>query len=51
MPGHNAPQTFYRYFPVAKRDRDWGLFVATVGESRISPGSAYPPGAQPKTYD
>ncbi len=51
MPGHNAPQTFYRYFPVAERDRDWGLFVATVGESRISPGSAYPPGGHPKSYD
>ncbi len=50
MPG-TASQTFYRYFPVAQRDRDWGLFVTTVGESRINPGSAYPPGGHPKSYD
>lgn len=43
-------QTFYRYFPVAQRDRDWGLYVTTVGESRIGPGSAYPPGGHPKSY-
>jgi AraC-like DNA-binding protein len=47
----SASQTFYRYFPVAQRDRDWGLFVTTVGESRISPGSGYPPGGHPKSYD
>lgn len=50
MAARNA-QTFYRYFPVAQRDRDWGLFVTTVGESRIGPGSAYPPGGHPKSYD
>lgn len=50
MPGDTA-QTFYRYFPVAQRDRDWGLFVTTVGESRISAGSSYPPGGHPKSYD
>jgi AraC-like DNA-binding protein len=50
MPGSGA-HTFYRYFPVAERDRDWGLYVSTVGESRIGPGSAYPPGGHPKSYD
>jgi AraC-like DNA-binding protein len=50
MPG-SASQTFYRYFPVAQRDRDWGVYVTTVGEARISPGSAYPPGGHPKSYD
>jgi AraC-like DNA-binding protein len=46
-----VPQTFYRYFPVARRDRDWGLFVTTVGESRLGPGAAYPPASHPKGYD
>lgn len=44
------PQTFYRYFPVAKRDRDWGLFVTTAGESRLGPETAYPPANHPKGY-
>lgn len=50
MPG-NGSQSFYRYFPVAQRDRDWGIYVTTVGESRICPGAAYPPSGHPKTYD
>ena len=45
------PQAFYRYFPVAKRDRDWGLFVTAVGESRLGPETAYPPANHPKGYD
>jgi AraC-like DNA-binding protein len=44
-------QTSYRYHPVAKRDRDWGLFVTTTGQSRIGPGTPYPPGGHPKGYD
>ncbi len=47
--GQTAP-TFYRYFPVARRDRDWGLFVTTVGESRFGPGTSYPPAGHPKGY-
>lgn len=46
----SSPQSFYRYFPVAKRDRDWGLFVTTVGESRLGPGTTYPPAGHPKGY-
>jgi AraC-like DNA-binding protein len=44
-------QTFYRYLPVAKRDRQWGLFVTTVGESQLGPGTPYPPRGHPKGYD
>ena len=44
-------QTFYRYFPVAQRDRDWGLFATTAGESRLGPGTPYPPAGHPKGYD
>jgi AraC-like DNA-binding protein len=46
-----SQQTSYRYFPVAKRDRDWGLFITTVGESRLGPGTDYPPTGHPKGYD
>src|SRR5512140_1903956 len=44
-------QTFYRYLPVAKRDRQWALFVTTVGESRLGRGAPYPPRGHPKGYD
>jgi AraC-like DNA-binding protein len=43
-------QTFYKYFPVAKRDRDWGLFITTAGESQIGPGTEYPFPGHPKGY-
>jgi len=45
-----APQTSYRYFPVAKRDRNWGLYITTVGESHLGPGTPYPPAGHPKGY-
>ncbi|MGH7981451.1 MAG: AraC family ligand binding domain-containing protein, partial [Limisphaerales bacterium] len=43
-------RTFYRYLPVAKRDRDWGLYVTTVGASNFGPNSTYPPSGHPKEY-
>lgn len=43
-------KTFYRYFPVAKRDRDWGLYVITAGASQFGPGATYPPSGHPKEY-
>jgi len=43
-------QTFFRYFPVSDRDRLWGLYLTTAGESRIPPGSSYPPGGHPGGY-
>jgi AraC-like DNA-binding protein len=50
VPEH-APQSSYRYFPIAKRDRNWGLFITTVGESHFGPGcTAYPPAGHPKGY-
>lgn len=42
--------TYYRYFPVSGRDKKWGLFATTVGESRIPPGASYPPAGHPKGY-
>lgn len=42
--------TFYRYFPVSRRDKSWGLHATTAGESQIAPQSDYPPGGHPKGY-
>ena len=43
--------TFYRYFPVSRRDKSWGLYATTAGESHIAPKSpAYPPTGHPKGY-
>jgi AraC-like DNA-binding protein len=42
--------TFYRYFPVSQRDENWGLYVTTAGESRVSPRSAYPIGGHPDGF-
>jgi AraC-like DNA-binding protein len=41
---------FYRYLPISRRDRIWGLYVTTVGEARIAPHTLYPPGGHPKGF-
>jgi AraC-like DNA-binding protein len=43
--------TFYRYFPISQRDKKWGLYATTAGESRIAPHSVYPPHGHPKGFD
>ena len=30
-----------RYFPIAERDRHWGLFITTLGESHFGPGVSF----------
>lgn len=42
--------SFYRYFPISRRDRNWGLYVMTAGEARVAPQTPYPPGGHPKGY-
>lgn len=42
--------SFYRYFPVSQRDKNWGLYITTAGEVRITPHTAYPPCGHPKGY-
>jgi len=42
--------SFYRYFPISRRDKNWGLYVTTAGESRVAPHTEYPPGGHPKGY-
>jgi AraC-like DNA-binding protein len=46
-----ALHTFFRYFPISRRDRLWGLYLTTAGESRIPAGSPYPPPGHPGAYD
>lgn len=50
MTADKQSKTFYRYFPVAKRDRDWGLYITTVGASQFGPGAKYPASGHPKQY-
>ena len=42
--------SFYRYFPISRRDENWGLYVTTAGEARVAPHTPYPPGGHPKGY-
>jgi len=42
--------TFFRYFPISDRDRRFGLYLTTAGESRIPPGTEYPPRGHPGAY-
>ncbi len=42
--------SFYRYFPISRRDKNWGLYVTTAGEARVAPHTPYPPGGHPKGY-
>lgn len=43
-------KTFYRYFPAANRDHNWGLYVTTMGASKIGPNTPYPPPGHPEGY-
>lgn len=49
--GTHKTHSFYRYFPLSERDRRWGLYVTTTGETRIGPHEPYPPPGHPKGYD
>ena len=42
--------SFYRYFPVSQRDKNWGLYATTAGEARIAPHTTYPPSGHPEGY-
>jgi AraC-like DNA-binding protein len=42
-------QNFYAYFPVAPKDRTWGLHATSFGRVRVPPNSPYPPGAHPES--
>jgi AraC-like DNA-binding protein len=50
MPQDQDNRSFSRYFPASPRDRKWGLYVTTFGETRIGAGQPYPPAGHPKGY-
>jgi hypothetical protein len=39
------------YFPASDRDKNWGIYVTTVGVTHVAPHEAYPPTGHPKPYD
>jgi AraC-like DNA-binding protein len=41
---------FYRYFPVSRRDKNWGLYATTAGESRVASHTEYPLSGHPKGF-
>jgi AraC-like DNA-binding protein len=41
---------FHRYISVSNNDRQWGLFVTSVGHSLCSHGQTYPPAEHPAKY-
>ncbi len=46
-----SDQDFFRYFPIGKRDRQWGLYVSGVGATGIPPDyPAYPKCVHPDAY-
>ena len=42
--------SFHRYFPVSGRDKKWGLYATTAGESRVLPHTDYPLSGHPKGF-
>lgn len=42
--------SFQHYFPVSERDKKWGLYATTAGESRIVPHTNYPLEGHPKGF-
>ncbi|HEV2319342.1 MAG TPA: AraC family transcriptional regulator [Verrucomicrobiae bacterium] len=42
--------SFYRYFPVSRRDKNWGLYATTAGETRVASHTEYPPSGHPKGF-
>jgi AraC-like DNA-binding protein len=47
----NKRPSFFRYLPLSPDDRQWGLYITTVGHSRSHPeSSGYPPDKHPSAY-
>jgi AraC-like DNA-binding protein len=42
-----AIATQYAFFPVSRRDRQWGLYITSAGHAHIPPDSEYPPKDHP----
>ena len=40
-------QNYFAYFPIAPKDRSWGVHATSFGRVRVPPNTAYPPGNHP----
>ena len=46
-----SDQEFFQYFPIAERDREWGLYVTGVGSTSVPPNyQSYPKSVHPDYY-
>jgi len=43
-------ENFYKYLPVTQTEKNWGLYVTTIGYSHINPNEKYPQKGHPKTH-
>ena len=43
-------QNYFTYFPVAPKDRTWGVYATSFGRMRVPPNTAYPPGTHPRDH-
>lgn len=46
----SSATSFHRYFPVSRRDKNWGLYATTAGEASIGSNTMYPPSGHPKGF-
>jgi AraC-like DNA-binding protein len=46
----SSATSFHRYFPVSRRDKNWGLYATTAGEASIGLDTMYPPSGHPKGF-
>jgi len=46
----SSATSFHRYFPVSRRDKNWGLYATTAGEASIGLNTVYPPSGHPKGF-
>lgn len=49
-PDRQEADTFFRYLPASDAIRAWGMYVASVGYSRIPPQHGYPPAQHPADH-
>jgi len=38
-------------FPASVRDKNWGIYVTTIGMTHVAPHQSYPPTGHPKPYE
>jgi AraC-like DNA-binding protein len=44
-------QGLFWYYPASDRDKNWGVYVTSVGTTHVAPRKPYPPPGHPGCYD